>query len=50
MIPPDCFVRIALGAMMPFENTFRNVDTNLLKNCEELCSTEGPKCQTFAFG
>ncbi|GAB0088372.1 uncharacterized protein DMENIID0001_027770 [Sergentomyia squamirostris] len=46
----DCFERIALGAMMPFDSTFRNTDTNLLRTCEELCAREGSKCQTFAFG
>ncbi|XP_055680028.1 uncharacterized protein LOC129788061 isoform X2 [Lutzomyia longipalpis] len=46
----DCFERIALGAMMPFDSTFRNTDTNLLRTCEELCAREGTKCQTFAFG
>lgn len=46
----DCFERIALGAMLPFEKTFRTTDTNSLRVCEDLCSIEGPKCQTYALG
>ena len=46
---PDCFERIALGAMLPFEKTFRNSDTNSLKICESLCLND-KECQTFAFG
>ncbi|XP_053691927.1 uncharacterized protein LOC128740411 [Sabethes cyaneus] len=45
----DCFERIALGAMLPFEKTFRNSDTNSLKICETLCLND-KECQTFAFG
>ncbi|XP_065081067.1 uncharacterized protein LOC135703711 [Ochlerotatus camptorhynchus] len=45
----DCFERIALGAMLPFEKTFRNSDTNSLKICETLCLND-KECQTFSFG
>uniref|UniRef100_A0A182JNP2 Apple domain-containing protein n=1 Tax=Anopheles christyi TaxID=43041 RepID=A0A182JNP2_9DIPT len=45
----DCFERIALGAMLPFEKAFRNSDTNSLKICETLCLND-KECQTFAFG
>lgn len=49
LIISDCFERIALGAMLPFEKTFRNSDTNSLKVCENLCLND-KECLTFAFG
>jgi hypothetical protein len=45
----DCFERIALGAMLPFEKTFRNSDTNSLRICENICMMD-KKCNTFSFG
>ncbi|XP_073813437.1 uncharacterized protein isoform X2 [Musca autumnalis] len=46
----DCFERIALEAMMPFEKTFRTEDTNSLRSCKEKCLQEGDKCQSISFG
>uniref|UniRef100_A0A1I8QFB9 Apple domain-containing protein n=1 Tax=Stomoxys calcitrans TaxID=35570 RepID=A0A1I8QFB9_STOCA len=46
----DCFERIALEAMMPFEKTFRTEDTNSLRSCKEKCLAEGDKCQSISFG
>lgn len=44
-----CFERIAIGAMLPFEKTFRRSDTNQLDVCTNLCLTDA-ECMTFAFG
>ncbi|XP_017867200.1 PREDICTED: uncharacterized protein LOC108616491 isoform X2 [Drosophila arizonae] len=46
----DCFERIALEAMLPFEKTFRTEDTNSLKMCKEKCLQAGEKCQAISFG
>ncbi|XP_036332571.1 uncharacterized protein LOC118743917 [Rhagoletis pomonella] len=46
----DCFERIALEAMLPFEKTFRTEDTNSLKMCKEKCTQAGDKCQSISFG
>lgn len=46
----DCFERIALEAMLPFEKTFRTEDTNSLKMCKERCLQAGEKCQAISFG
>lgn len=46
----DCFERIVLEAMIPFERTFRTTDTNKLQICEKLCIAEGDKCQTYSLG
>ncbi|XP_067632029.1 uncharacterized protein [Eurosta solidaginis] len=46
----DCFERIALEAMLPFEKTFRTEDTNSLKMCKEKCIQAGEKCQSISFG
>lgn len=45
----DCFERIALGAMLPFDKTFRKTDTNVLDKCLNLCLNDA-ECVTFAFG
>lgn len=45
----DCFERIALGAMLPFDKTFRKTDTNVLDKCLNLCLND-VECVTFAFG
>jgi hypothetical protein len=45
----DCFERIALGAMLPFDKTFRKTDTNVLDKCLNLCLND-LECVTFAFG
>ncbi|XP_060655829.1 uncharacterized protein LOC132791066 isoform X1 [Drosophila nasuta] len=46
----DCFERVALEAMLPFEKTFRTDDTNSLKTCKEKCLQAGEKCQAISFG
>ncbi|XP_037942015.1 extensin-like [Teleopsis dalmanni] len=46
----DCFERIALEAMLPFEKTFRTEDTNSLKMCKDKCLQAGEKCQAISFG
>lgn len=46
----DCFERIVIQAMIPFERTFRTTDTNQLQICERLCIAEGDKCQTYSLG
>lgn len=46
----DCFERVALEAMLPFEKTFLTVDINSLRICKEKCIQEGDKCQTISFG
>lgn len=45
----DCFERIALGAMLPFDKTFRKSETNVLDKCLNLCLNDA-ECVTFAFG
>ncbi|KAL7029998.1 hypothetical protein ACKWTF_006468 [Chironomus riparius] len=47
--PHSCFERIAIGAMLPFEKTFRRSDTNQLDVCTSLCLQDA-ECTTFAFG
>ncbi|XP_055917150.1 uncharacterized protein LOC129949610 isoform X2 [Eupeodes corollae] len=46
----DCFERIALEAMLPFEKTFRTEDTNSLMACKEMCIRAGDNCQAISFG
>ncbi|XP_037050767.1 uncharacterized protein LOC119084803 [Bradysia coprophila] len=46
----DCFERIVLEAMIPFDRTFRTTDTNKKQICEKLCIAEGDKCQTYSLG
>lgn len=46
----DCFERVAIEAMIPFERTFRSTDTNQITICEKLCIGEGDKCQTYSIG
>lgn len=46
----DCFDRIALEAMLPFEKAFRTEDTNSLKVCKDKCIQAGEKCNLIAFG
>ncbi|KAL5287018.1 hypothetical protein ACFFRR_008145 [Megaselia abdita] len=46
----DCFDRIALEAMLPFEKAFRTEDTNSLKVCKDKCIQAGEKCNIIAFG
>ncbi|XP_070506825.1 uncharacterized protein [Chironomus tepperi] len=47
--PHSCFERIAIGAMLPFDKTFRRSDTNQLDVCTSLCLQDA-ECTTFAFG
>ncbi|XP_046810899.1 uncharacterized protein LOC111681958 isoform X2 [Lucilia cuprina] len=46
----DCFERVALEAMIPFEKTFKTEDTNSLRMCKDRCLQEGDKCQSISFG
>ena len=46
----DCFERLALEAMIPFDRVFRTIDTNSVRECERLCAAEGDKCQSFSLG
>lgn len=50
LVLSDCFERIALEAMLPFEKTFLTIDINSLRICKEKCIQEGDKCQTISFG
>lgn len=36
--------------MIPFERTFRVVETNVIRECENLCKAEADRCQSFALG
>lgn len=36
--------------MIPFERTFRVVETNVIRECENFCRAEADRCQSFALG
>lgn len=36
--------------MLPPDRTFRTSDTNSVAVCEELCTAEGARCQSFSLG
>lgn len=46
----DCFERLVLEAMIPFDRTLRTIDTNSIRECESQCKSEGERCQAFALG
>lgn len=36
--------------MIPFERSFRTQETNSVRICENLCLSEGERCQSFSLG